>query len=178
MNTNKNNTNGINIRPALAMYHANAKGTGCAIRFELHPAEVAMEGYVAMSLAPQITIGNRIGPNPTFPRFDWENRIDVRLYFKDIAQMLQVLRGECESITDGKGLYFRSTAGSTVVRFAHIIDPVSGYVLDVSHSPADGSDKRMARFLMDPAEALGVCEAFVGCMYLVAFGIPRIANVG
>ena len=26
------------FRPRLAIYHANAKGTGCAIKMELHPA--------------------------------------------------------------------------------------------------------------------------------------------
>lgn len=32
------------FRPRLALYHANAKGTGCAIKMELHPAHGATDG--------------------------------------------------------------------------------------------------------------------------------------
>ena len=64
-------------RPKLAFFHANAKGTGCAATLELHPAHDDMEGCIMLSVANQLTIGNRMGPNPTFPRFDWENKICV-----------------------------------------------------------------------------------------------------
>ena len=33
------------MRPRLALYHANAKGTGCAIKMELHPAVGAAGRY-------------------------------------------------------------------------------------------------------------------------------------
>lgn len=63
-------------RPALAFYHANAKGTGCAVKMTLHPATVdasgiTTDGYIELTAANQMTVGNRLGPNPTFPKFDW-----------------------------------------------------------------------------------------------------------
>ena len=55
------------FRPRLAIYHANAKGTGCAIKMELHPAVGATDGSIFCTFAAQKTVGNRLGPNPTFP---------------------------------------------------------------------------------------------------------------
>ena len=173
MNTNTNtNAAATFTRPGLTLYHANAKGTGCALRLELRPAEVGADGYILMSLAPQMTVGNRVGPNPTFPTFDWENRIKAKICFTELSKMLQVFRGECETLEGDKGIYIRTTEGQTRVMLRHFVEPFCGYSLEVMHSPCGGDDRR-ANFVMTSAEALGVCEAFVGSMYLVAFGVPN-----
>ena len=162
-------------RPALAFYHANAKGTGCAVKMTLHPATVdeagtTTDGCIWLEIAQQMTVGNRMGPNPTFPRFDWDNVIAVKLRFDDITKMLQVFRGECETINGDHGLYHRDANGSVKIVLRHLIDPVSGYSLELYATHAGGGEESRAHFLMSNSEALGICEAFTGSMRLIAFG--------
>ena len=161
-------------RPNLRFYHANAKGTGCAATLELHPAHDDTDGSIMMSVANQMTVGNRMGPNPTFPRFDWENRICVKLDFSDLCAMLQVFRGECESINGEHGLYHRTAKATTTIRLRHLVDPVAGYSLELYKTPAGGGEETRAHILLSQAEALGLCESIAGSLYLVAFGIPML----
>ena len=161
-------------RPSLAFYRASPKGTGSAVKMNLHPAHDDVDGSIMLTIANQLTVGNRMGPNPTFPTFDWENAITVKLDFNDLTQILQVLRGETESINEGKGLYHRSPRGATGIRFYHLIDPVPGYALDISRKAGKEGEETRAHFLFGPAEALGICEAIAGAIYIVAFGIPML----
>ena len=161
-------------RPKLAFYHASPKGTGCAATLELHPAHDDTDGSIMMTVANQMTIGNRMGPNPTFPRFDWENKICVKLDFNDLCAMLQVFRGECESINGDHGLYHRTARATTKIRLRHLVDPVSGYSLELYKTLAGGGEESHAHVLLSPAEALGLCESIAGAMYLVSFGIPML----
>lgn len=162
------------FRPKLAFYHATPKGTGCAATLELHPAHDDTDGSIMLCAANQMTIGNRMGPNPTFPRFDWENRICVKLDFNDLCAMLQVLRGECETINGDYGLYHRTAKATTKIQLRHLVDPVSGYSLELYKTPAGGGEETRAHLLLSPAEALGLCEAIAGAMYLISFGIPML----
>ena len=161
-------------RPNLAFYRANPKGTGCAVKMNLHPAHDDTDGCIMLTMANQLTVGNRMGPNPTFPTYDWEHAITVKLDFNDLTQVLQVLRGETESINEGKGLYHRSPRGVTSIRLSHLVDPVPGYVLDISRKTAKEGEEDRAHFMFGPAEALGLCEAIAGSIYIVAFGIPML----
>ena len=61
-------------RPTLTMYHPNSNGTGSAIRLELHPAHDDTAGSIMATIATQLTIGDRLGAVPVYPRFDWEVR--------------------------------------------------------------------------------------------------------
>ena len=177
------------FRPRLAIYHANAKGTGCAIKMELHPAHGMTDGSIFCTLAAQKTVGNRLGPNPTFPTFDWTDAITVKLAFDDLTKMQQVFRGECESINGDHGLWHRTAKGNTKITLRHIVDPVCGYAFDVCHVPSEISprsktcreaggyagcgDERQWKILLQPSEALGISEVISGSMYLVAFGVPE-----
>ena len=89
----------------------------------------------------------------------------------DLAKILQVFRGNYESIDDGKGLYHRTINGLTVVRLYHRIEPIGGYVLDVSHKSNDGETVRLI-FLMTYDEAFALAEAIDHAMLYVAFGVP------
>ena len=163
------------IRPSLSFYHANPKGTGCAVQLRLHPAHDYTDGCIMLKIANQMTIGNPMGPNPTFATFDWENAMNVKLDFSDLCQMLQVFRGECESINDEKGLYHRSPLGVTRITLGHLVEPAPGYRLGVYRSSQKGRENDThASILLSPAEALGLCEALAGSLYLVAFGIPML----
>ena len=89
--------------------------------------------------------------------------------------MLQVCRGECESINGEKGLYHRSPVGQTSIRLSHHVDPVPGYLLEIYRSSrTDKNADNRAWMFFKPAEALGICEAITGALYLVAFGIPML----
>ena len=162
------------FRPKLAFYHPTPKGTGGAAEWELHPAHDRTDGSIMLRVANQMTIGNRMGPNPTFPRFDWENAINIKLNFADLCAFLQVFRGECETINADHGLYHRSPSGQTRIQLRHLVEPVSGYSLEIYKTPSGGGEGTQARILLSTAEALGLSEAIAGSMYLVSFGIPML----
>ena len=154
--------------PCLRLYHPNGNGTGCAMVMKLRPADSAQDGFIAVSFANQTTVGNPTGDNPTFPRFDLENRVDVVLDFNDLCAILQVLRGETESIRDGRGIFRKYKECSQRIQLRHVIEPVCGYMFEVFETP----EKRV-HMLLSPAESLGVCESIAGSMYLIAFGSPH-----
>jgi len=158
-------------RPQLTYYHANAKGSGSAVKFDLVPASATADGCMYLTIANQLTVGNRNAETPTFSTFDWEKSIVVKLGFGDLCKLLQVFRGECESLDDGKGLYHRSvkSAFSTNIRLRHLVEPVCGYHLEVYRT---GSVETSAKFCLAPAEALGLCEVITSSLLMVAFGVP------
>ena len=158
-------------RPALTLYKANAKCTGCAMKMDLHPAHDQTSGSIMMSLASQKTVGDYRGPNPIYPTFDWENPITVKLDFIDLSKMLQVFRGECESIEDGRGLVHRSPSGLTYIKLEHLVEPIPGYRLDVKL--CDGVVIVEQRTIMlAPCEALGLVAAIESSLGVICFGVP------
>ena len=163
------------FRPKLAFYKANAKGSGCAMKMELHPAHGQTDGSIMVTLANQMTIGDRRGPNPTFPHFDWENAICVKLDFSDLSKMLQVFRGEYESIEDGRGLVHRSPKGLAYIKLAHLIEPIPGYRLEVEFFAGSGNSERRTVMLM-PCEALGLVAAIESSLGVICFGVPMVEN--
>ena len=163
-------------RPSLVFYKANAKGTGSAMKMELHPAHDQTSGCIMMSLASQKTVGDYRGPNPIYPTFDWENAICVKLDFIDLSKMLQVFRGECESIDDGRGLVHRSPSGLTYIKLEHLVDPIPGYRLEVEFYAGEGRiEKRTV--MLAPYEALGLTAAIESSLGVICFGIPMVENL-
>ena len=164
-------------RPRLEFYHPNTRGTGCAMVMALSPADSTQNGFIAVSIANQMTVGDPTGDNPTYPTFDWENSVDFVLGFDDLCAILQVLRGETESIREGRGIFHKYNECRQTIKFSHIVDPVCGYSFEVFETSANGSDEKRVHMLMSPAESLGICESIAGSMYLIAFGVPRLSNV-
>ena len=160
-------------RPSLRFFHPNGRGTGCAVSMDLHPAHDRVDGSIMMKVSNQMTVGNLQGPNPTFPRFDWENAMSVKLDFSDLCKMLQVFRGECESLEDGRGLYHRTARATTKIVLRHLVEPVAGYSLELYRTPMQGEDTR-AHIFFTPWEALGLAEAIAGSMAVISFGIPVV----
>ena len=72
--------------------HANARGTGSAIRFELHPARGKTAGYLFVEVARQKTVASMQGEVPAFATFDWANKVCCKMGLGDLAQMLMVFR--------------------------------------------------------------------------------------
>ena len=159
-------------RPTLTMYHPNGKGTGSAIRLELHPAHDDTAGSIMATIATQLTTGNCMGSMLVYPRFDWEGAITVKLDFTDISKMLQVFRGECESIEDGRGLFHKSTRGTTKITLRHIVEPIHGYMLEFYRKTSEEDSN--ARIFLSPYEALGLATAIESSMGVICFGIPMV----
>lgn len=175
MNTNDDTTQTIGkYRPKLSFYHPNGKGTGAAVEFELHPAHDNTDGSLMMKIANQTEVGNMRAPNPTFARFDWKNAINVKLDFNDLCHILQVFRGEVESIGEGRGLYHMTGSASTKIVLRHLIDPTPGYSWELYRSVRGSEESVHARILLSSTEAGGLCEAIAGSMYLIGFGIPML----
>lgn len=152
----------IHNRPALRIYHANAKGTGSALRVELIPATATSDGRFVVGLAPQT--------EERIPHFDWPREIVVSLRFADVCELVRVFRGECESIADGKGLYIIDGGDRIRVNLRHMIEPVNAYSLEVYALLANG-EERQGRILLTSGEALGLCLAIEQGMAAMAFGI-------
>ena len=162
------------FRPRLSLYHANAKGTGGALRMELHPAHDNTDGCIMTQVASQMTVGDIKGPNPIYPRFNWDGSICVKLDFQDLTRMLQVFRGECESLEDGHGLVHVSPRGTTKIVLRHLLEPRSGYSFEVYRNSSGGESN--ARVFLSANEALGIAAAIEGSMSVICFGIPMLVK--
>ena len=165
-----------NERPSLAFYHANGKGTGSAMKMELYPARVGNpdSGAIYATIAPQASVGDRSSTPPIYPRFDWDNALKVKLDFTDLTMILQVLRGETESIDDGKGLFHRYDDKCQVIKFRHMIEPVCGYSMEVTEALVDvnaQNREREVRIFLSTAEALGMSLAIEHSFASLAFGV-------
>lgn len=155
----------------LKLYHPTCRGTGCAIGLELHPATAEQEGSIILEMAHQAKAEDYKAQGGKVEMFDWSDTVCVRLGFNELTKILQVFRGECESVDDGKGLFFREPSVKRLV-LDHRVEPVCGYSLEVFEEPVGGAERRFA-ILLTNAEALGICEAIVGAMVWVAFGDPH-----
>ena len=156
-------TNTTHNAPALRFCHANAKRTGCAVRIELHAAHDGADGYISLSFANQ---SQEVG----FPGFDWDGAITLNLGFVEVCKVIEVLRGFCESIEDGKGIYIRTLGHCARFSFRHMVEPVSGYSLEAyRHDIETGADSS-AHIVISDAEALGLCCAFEQVLGVLAFG--------
>ena len=160
-------------RTRKVFYHPNGKGTGSALQLELHPAHEDTEGSVFLTMAPQRTIGMRTADDTVHPTFDWRNAVCLKLDLMDLAQMLQVFRGVQESLADGKGIFHRSSNASAVIKFEHRIEPIPGYMLDVSKKPLTGELQRVS-FFFRAAEAFACALMLEQALVYVAFGIPTV----
>jgi hypothetical protein len=169
--------NGEKYKAKMRFFHPNLKGTGCALSLELQPANGDGEGYIMASFANQLTVGNRQASIPTYPTFNWEGAVTVKLDFSDLCRILQVLRGECESIEEGKGLYHRSSKAGTKINIRHLIEPVQGYVFEVHRVANEGGAENRAMIMFTPWEALGVAESIAGSMSAICFGVPKNSGV-
>jgi hypothetical protein len=137
-------------RPRKTFYHPNAKGTGTALRLELHPAHEETEGSIFATLASQRSVTERTADGGvSFASFDWTNAICLKLDLMDLAQMLDVFHGLRESAGEGKGLFHRSANATAVIRLEHNLEPVEGYLLDVSKKKTGEEAARRLHFFLN-----------------------------
>ena len=147
--------------------HANAKGNGCAICVERRPARTECRGCVVMTFAAQMDESRQ---EKMFPRFEWDKAIRVKLDLVDVARMLQVFRGECESICDGKGIFIRSLGHAVRFNVRHVIEPVFGYIFEVYRVNTSTGEETSRLIALSSAEALALSLALENSMGMLAFG--------
>ena len=162
-------------RPRFTLYKANPNGNGSAVQFELHPAHDDVDGSIFMTLACQKTVGNARGPNPTYSTFSWDASMTVKLDFSDLTQILQVFRGETESVNGERGLYHQVRGVVTTIKFRHVVEGSGGYALELyRNTKGRPDDDRCGFFFFTSAEALGISAAIENSLGVICFGIPRV----
>ena len=143
------------------LYHANAKGTGSALRMGVWGADESEHsaGYLRMEMVAQ----KEINKERLYSSFDWDDLWGMKFSAVEVAQMLQVFRGITESVNDGKG-FFHRLAGKNIqhrIWLRHRIEPTSGYALEVCRVKSDGVENRRT-FIFSDAEALALSVALEG----------------
>lgn len=159
--------------PSLAFFHPNPKGTGSAIKLELKPAKGNSEGAIMVTGMNQQTIGDMRGQSPIYPRFNWDDRIIVKLGFTDLSKILQVLRGECESLNDGVGICHTILGCNTRINLIHKMTDESEYVFEMNRTWNQNKEDRCFSIVFTAHEAVGMEAAISGAMVYVSFGIPK-----
>lgn len=140
----------------LKIFHPNSKKTGAVLKFGETPA------HTMFQIAPQ---GSSIGG---FPGFDWDAAVSFTADWHDLARMLMVFRGECESLEDGKGLSYTYDVGWSKLMLRHVIEPVHCYVLEVYEKREDAESRGI--FILSPAEALGLSLIIEGVLHHTMIG--------
>lgn len=157
-------------RPTLTMYHPNGKGTGSALRLELHPAHDETDGSVFIRFAPQKAVSTATGEACTYPTFDWENAITARLAICEIAEVMQVFNGCAESLADGRGFFHRFERAVLAFRMEHLVEPCPGYRLEANRRVIDTDETQTAVIMLTPTEAYAIALALESSMSRIAFG--------
>lgn len=164
--------------PSLAFFHPNPKGTGSAVKFELKPASSNHEGVIMVTCMNQMTIGDLRGQAPIYPRFNWEERLVIKLGFADLSKILQVLRGEMEALNDGQGICHTAMGCNTRIGLKHSMAPESDYILELYRSWNNKAENRTFRIGFKSYEAVGIEAAITGAMVFISFGIPKCMEGG
>lgn len=159
--------------PRLVFYHPNARGSGCAVQFDLRPAASDREGCLFAAFANQKSLagGGRSDTPRQAATFAWGEKITVKLNFSDVCQLLMVLEGRAASAGDGKGLFHDTGETSTVIHMSRVTEPVAGIAFEVSKKRKNAPEApQRARILFTEAEALGLARLFGALLLPLAFG--------
>lgn len=163
------------MAPNFKLFHLNATGTGSALRItRILPQEevdgrIYSDGVFRFTLAPQKGFGG----------FDWDNTTSFCLDAVELAEMLQVLRGEREAIADGRGKTLHD-ADNLVrelnVRFMHRYEPTGGFFLEVSEPGKKSTElgKFLGGIFLSRPEATALQLAIEHSLHLLMFGAPNI----
>ena len=169
------------MKGVLSIYHPNAKGTGGALKMAIVPASNNDEGKVWIMAARQ-SIGVHRGYTLSdigYPLFNWDDAICASLSPVDVARLLMVFRGECESVDDGAGIFMRfpgENCDAVKVTLRHVVEPVAGYQFEFVHSFRESGEKdaetktETVHVFLGAAEALAISLALEQSMRLLAFG--------
>ena len=162
----------------LTLYHANGKGTGAALRFELKPPERRRAGCFYVDLAHQKTTADRSEGDPRHATFDWENKGTIKLGFSDICEFLLVLEGRRESLGgDSRGLYHTNGDTNTMITLRRS-DQRPGFSLGVSRKDGHGDQLFKGHIVISEAEARGLQSILDRGLFHMTMGIPGAPRYG
>ena len=140
---------------SIKIYHPSSRGVGSALKLKLIPFVYGdpRSGKLVITIAKQ-----------DGDEYDWSRAMYENLDFEDVARMLQVFRGETESINDGAGIthWFVHKLNMT-----HVIEPICGYEITLTNGD------RVATFTLKPAEALGISLALEHSMAKLVFEMEK-----
>lgn len=145
-------------KPTLRFYKPNGRGTGSAIEFKFYPATENGEGEIFVRIGKQVA-------NDDIMWFDFDIAKGFKLRFEDVCRVLQVIRGETESVNDYGGKAITDVFGKEF-HFRHCVEGASFYEFRIT-SDQTGYD---VKFEMNTAQALGLCVVLEDCLPKMAFG--------
>ncbi len=161
---------------SIAFYHANSKGTGAALRFELKPPGGRRNGCIFMEMAQQKTTAGGGNGNRTPATFDWESKATVKLSFMDTCEFLAVLQLKKADLgANGRGLYHVNGEKDTIISMRPNTQR-KGYTIGISRKDRQGQQLFKGHFLVSPTEAIGLEAILSAALFHMAFGqVPAIA---
>jgi len=156
---------------SIGFYHANAKGTGSALRLEPRVNRDDDDRYNCffIEMARQKTPARREGGAVTPATFDWSDKITVKLSFMDIAEMLTVAEGRSLRIGgERNGLYHASGHGNTLISFQR--NPENGtYYLGLSSKRRPEEQAKKIGITLSETEVTGMRCLFQTGLFFVTF---------
>jgi len=158
MNMNEENTARLE-RPCIRMMHPNTKKSGSMLVVKMNPAHGEVEGRMEFTLLPQDEGKDGL---PCFSN----QGISMSLTSVEVAMLLEVLRGYCESLCEGRGIFHRCADVMKKMTFQHTIEPIPGYIISMY-----AKDMHIT-FHLNLAEALVLSEAMASSLVYMAFGFP------
>lgn len=174
MTNEHNETTDRRSRPRngrVALYHANAKGTGAAMRLELtlnHDHDGRPDCFF-LEMANQKTRPCHELNGRQLATFDWENKATVKLDFGDVCEMLTVLTGNQPAAgSKQNGIYHESGNASTIISL-NKSERGAGYVLGISRKTKDGEEVFKGFIVISEAEAIGLRSVLHTGLFFMSF---------
>lgn len=135
--------------PEVAIIHNNVRGTGSTFKLSMTSADINGAGCV------EISISHQTGGDGH----------QVRLGLVDVCKLLQVFRGECESVDDGRGIIAKDGESFVRVCLDHKFDPIPCYHLTITN--ADDT----ASFNFTSAESYGIVALLERGVSFISLGL-------
>jgi len=155
----------------LTFYHPNNARTGSAVRIELRLNRKGESGYNCFFLEMARQSGQTAGEKGKrrHARFDWENKITVKLGFTDVCELMAVLEGRKAEAGNGKrGIYHAAGNSNTIITFKKRPD-APGYLLGLSRKSSGSDVPNKAHIILSDVEALGLGHVFRSSLFHMAF---------
>lgn len=135
----------------LTLYHPTSKGTGAALRLD---PSINGRGCFFLEMATQKPASETGGTRPGQARFEWENKITVKLGFTDVCEFLAVLEGKSEKAGNSdKGLFHKNGGTNTMIRFES--HESGGYAVSLSRKTGGSDQPTRIWTILSPIEAIG-----------------------
>jgi hypothetical protein len=153
----------------LALFHANAAGTGTAMSIDFRPRRATGMPCMFLELAPQKTPSQNKAGQRIPGTFDWDRKITVKLEFTDVCELLSVMEGVQEQAGgDRRGLYHQNGRSSTMISFQRNAEK-GVYWLGLSRKSEGDREPARLNFALTLVEAVGLRFVIRSALLNLAF---------